>query len=327
MTARTDVYTPVMGTVLEITVDGAGHLEPVRLADTVADAVLGEIGRLGAVLSGHDPASELSRWRRGETAAGPELTEVLSAAARLFAVTGGAVHPALGPLLRIWLEAERVGRLPDPTHVRAVADRLSTLPFCGGVRTGDCTGVDLDALAKGYVVDAALLAGVAAARATAAGAPVDVTVNAGGDLRHAGPTGRRVRIEDPGRPHDNAPPLTSLPVRDAALATSGTARRGVRIGGRHLGHVLDPRTGWPVGHTGSASVLAPSVPDPATGRCLDRPTLTADAVATAALVLAPDAALDLVGRLGLVALLVTADGAVLCSPGWPDGSDRPGLRR
>lgn len=291
-----------MGTDLEVSVAPAG------VADAVGEAVLAEVERLTPLLSGHDPTSELSRWRRGESAAGADLHVVLVAAQRLHARTGGAFHPALGGLVRLWREADGTGRLPDADALRRRARDAADLPFAAGGRRGDCSGVDLDGIAKGYVVDRALAAGLAAASVHGAGDAVDVTVNAGGDLRHHGPRGRRVLLEDPHRAADNAPPLTAVTVRDAALATSGTGRRGVRVGGRWLGHVLDPRTGWPVAHTLSASVLAAD-------------SMTADALATAALVLPPAAATALVAGLGASCLLLTADGVTHASAAWPSEAD------
>ena len=50
------------------------------------------------------------------------------------------------------------------------------------------------------------------------------------------------------------------------LATSGDARRFLMWNGKRLGHILDPRTGWPVADPPrSVTVLAPT--------CLEAGTL------------------------------------------------------
>ena len=74
-------------------------------------------------------------------------------------------------------------------------------------------------------------------------------------------------------------------------------------GERWYGHVLDPRTGLPIAGTLQATVVAPDA-------------ATADAAATAALVLPPDDARDLLLREGLSGFLVTADHSTL-RVGWP----------
>ena len=72
-------------------------------------------------------------------------------------------------------------------------------------------------------------------------------VNFGGDLRVSGP--RRdgsawiVAIEDVDQAGTNA---GVLQLAEGALATSGDAYRRVLGDGTRYGHVLDPRTGWPV---------------------------------------------------------------------------------
>ena len=158
-------------------------------------------------------------------------------------------------------------------------------------------------MAKGYIVDRAI------EEARAVPGVRSVLVNAGGR-----PAPRR-----PGQHHrpDRGP---APPVRErraarpawrsarAALATSGTAHRGFRVGERWFGHVLDPRTGWPVQHTASASVIAAD-------------TATADAVATVVMVLRPEEGLGFADSLdGVAALLIGDDGAVYRSRRWPDSA-------
>jgi len=297
------VYQPLMGTTVEIAVLAT---DPAA-AERAERAALAEIQRLTRVFSTFDEGSELCRWRRGgQPRPGAELGAVLAAAAHWHAASGGAFHPACAELRRQWLRAVESQRLPARDLVQRTADDLRVLPFRvhddGSALTveqvGDCTGVDLNAVAKGYIVDAA----VACARGAA---EVDwVTVNAGGDLRHSGSGEITVGVEDPHSPYDNAPAPIRVRLADAALATSGSARRGFRIGGVHLGHVIDPRTGWPVTHTASASVLAPTA-------------MTADAAATVAMVLSPQDATAFADTLGLAALVIGADAARHSSAYWP----------
>jgi thiamine biosynthesis lipoprotein len=47
-------------------------------------------------------------------------------------------------------------------------------------------------------------------------------------------------------------------LRDRALGTSAATFQYLEYNGRKLGHVLDPRTGWPASGIASASVLAPT---------------------------------------------------------------------
>jgi thiamine biosynthesis lipoprotein len=310
--------TPVLGTGLELRVGvdpaDAGDLD--SLSSLVLHRVLDEIDRLEPLLSVHDPASALRRWRAGPAGpAGPdhpdhappaELTAVLALAARWFEAGGGAFNPCAGRVVQLWRDSARSGVAPSSVDCSATAAAIAELPYTvvGGrvVRTGDTSGVDLNAIAKGYIVD----------RAVDAAWAVDprvcrVVVNIGGDLRHRGRGSLRVGIEDPAQPHDNAEPLTVVEVCDAALATSGSARRGVEIGGRWYGHVFDPRTGRPVDDVTSVSVVAADA-------------VTADVVATIVGVRGVVDGLAFVDMLdGVHTLVVDAAGVSHASPGWPAG--------
>jgi thiamine biosynthesis lipoprotein len=61
-------------------------------------------------------------------------------------------------------------------------------------------------------------------------------------------------------------------LKDRALATSAATFRHLEYNGKKLGHILDPRTGWPAEGVASCSVLAPTAAE-------------ADALATAYFVL------------------------------------------
>ena len=86
-----------------------------------------------------------------------------------------------------------------------------------------------------------------------------VLVNFGGDLRASAPPSAApwsVGIERPGSPRE---PAKVLELEHGALATSGDSRRYLLKDGIRYGHVLDPRTGWPVaGAPRSVTVAASS---------------------------------------------------------------------
>jgi len=291
---------PMMGTDVEVRVVGAGA-GVARAADA---AVVAEIERLERVLSAYDPASELRRWVRGEVATpGPDLTAVLRLALDLQLRAGGAFNPLAGVVVRRWREAERQQRIPSAEEVATLAASISaprfTVDGARVVRTGDLDGLELNAVAKGWIVDRSV---DAAARA-APGATV--LVAAGGDIAHRGPVPLPVAVEDPLRHHDNAPALAEVVVDGCGVATSGRARRGVRICGRWFSHVVDPRTGWPVDHVASATVVA-------------RDAAAADGFATVLGVLPAVAAATVTHAEVLAWMTVGADGAVRTGGAWAE---------
>jgi thiamine biosynthesis lipoprotein len=287
--------TGVLGTVVELRLDGA----PSAVAEAEQQA-WSTFERLETVFSTFRADSQLSRWRSGQAECSPELFTVLSRAALWHHRSQGAFHPATAALTARWRQAEREATMPSAGELAELYDQ--PLPFRiegdNVARIADCSTVDLNAIAKGYIVDCA-----ASAAASIAGME-SVVVNAGGDLRHHGAGSIRVGIEDPFQPFDNAPPRWRVSLSNAALATSGSARRGFRVGEQWLGHVLDPRSGYPVAHTASISVLAASAMD-------------ADALATVLGVLPGDQALQFAARYRIGCLLVDASAQVHLSQDWP----------
>jgi thiamine biosynthesis lipoprotein len=118
-------------------------------------------------------------------------------------------------------------------------------------------------------------------------------VDAGGDLYLGGhnPSGSpwSVGIRHPRR---DGHLVSSLFVSNRAVCTSGDyERRGGDGTASH--HIIDPRDGKPAGAVASVSVVAPSA-------------MLADALATAAFVLGPASGLELLDRMGVDGLIVSA---------------------
>ena len=290
----------VLGTLIDLRVAAETH----DLAAAVNETVIAEIVRLQSTFSAFEESSELCRWRSGELVNpsedfSPLMSDVLNWQSR----SRGAFNPLTGVLSARWRESEEEGRLPTAIEMGALAAKIATPRFgiVDGVpvATGDCTELNLNAIAKGYIVDRAL----DAAPMSQAGW---VSVNAGGDLAHRGSGFVRAGIENPLRPYDNEPPLKVIDLSNAALATSGGARRGFRIGGQWFGHVIDPRTGWPVDQISSASVVAPNA-------------MTADVLATIAGVMPPTEAIDfLEEQEGVSGLVVDERGQTFSTRRWID---------
>ncbi len=59
-------------------------------------------------------------------------------------------------------------------------------------------------------------------------------------------------------PWDRQRRLARVWLRDRALGTSAATFQHLEYNGQKLGHILDPRTGWPAAGVASASVLAPT---------------------------------------------------------------------
>lgn len=168
--------------------------------------------------------------------------------------------------------------------------------------------LNLSAIAKGFGVDA--VTELLARRGL-----TNTYVEIGGELRVRGrnPDGGpwRIGIDTP---VDRAPVGRSLAsvlaLHDAAVATSGDYRNYYEDpGGVRRSHLIDPRTGNPISNRlASVTVVAADC-------------MTADAAATALMVLGPEAGLDWAARQpDIEALLIIRDGEgfrTVSTPGLP----------
>jgi len=170
-----------------------------------------------------------------------ESVALIKYAERCYMLSDGLFDITSGVLRRIW-KFDGGRRVPTQTDVDAL------LPFVGFNRlrwnapqlvvpTG--MEIDLGGIGKEYAVDRALALIVRQFDGA-------VLVNFGGDLRvnrapRDGPW--QVGVEQPGR--DGATRLL-LELAQGALATSGSTRRFVMCGDVRYGHILNPKTGWPV---------------------------------------------------------------------------------
>lgn len=298
MTIAVSAYDHVMGTSVEIRV---GSTSDSAVAESTRSG-LAELRRLEKVFSIFDTDSELSRWRRGALVdASQELSLGLTLAIEWFERTGGRFNPHVGELMDLWRGAERLGVAPTETALSVASEQIRPLRLAVSgesvVRTGDCSKLDLNALAKGLAVDLAMNAGFV----------FDIEslcLNVGGDLLHRGSGSALVGIENPHRPYDNEPPLRQFRLSNAAVATSGNARRWFSVAGNRHGQVLDPRTGWPVTEVASVTVVA-------------KDAASADVLATSAGVQGFEEAIASLDALHDVeGFVVRADGVAAGTDGW-----------
>jgi FAD:protein FMN transferase len=274
--------------------------------------LLEEIDRLESVFSVYRPDSELSRWKvaTGSVVVSAELAQLLRVGLEWHERSAGVFNPSVGQLSALWQDGARRDALPEADEIAALAESMIAAPYANGdgqwIKVGDCTSLNFNALAKGMLIDLATQSVVAEF------SPLSIVVNVGGDLVHRGAGAMAVRVEDPHRPFDNAPPLDSVFVANAGVATSGLTKRGVRIGGRWFSHVIDPRTGWPVDSISSATVVADDA-------------ATADAIATVLSVLTPPEGVEFADGCGadVACLIVGADRCVATNAAWDRRRQRP----
>jgi len=216
-----------------------------------------EAWRIEAKFSRYRPESIISvinRSRSHAVVVDGETAALIDYAAQCHTLSDGRFDITSGVLRRCWT-FDGSDRLPEPAAVAAL------LPLIGFEKIGWQSpritlpaGMEIDfgGIGKEYAVDR-VLALVAARFAGAA------LVNFGGDLAAsrapaAGPW--QVGVE---RPDTEREARLLLELSRGGLATSGDTHRFLLRDGVRYGHILDPRSGWPVPDTPrSVTVAAPS---------------------------------------------------------------------
>ena len=283
-----DTREPLLGTLVEIrlTVDRDDE----AAAGAIVDDAFAEMVRLQSVLSAVDRSSELSRWSEGHLATtSAELTEVLNSAHSWQRASDGRFSPLTGLLTARWRRAEADGVEPSAEELAELVGVIASTEW----RQHGHPDLQLNAYAKGWIVDRI----AAHVMDRVDDGVVSVVVNAGGDLVHRGEGELEVGVEDPFLIDEGEPPLGMVVLSDAGLATSGRRRRGFQVGERWYSHVIDPRTGWPVDHQESITVVADHA-------------RTADVLCTVFGVEPIDDALADAERCGVRCVIIAPDGAV-----------------
>lgn len=227
-------------------------------ASAWADAAIAEVRRIEAKYSRYRDDSVTTRINRSAGAdavpVDAETAGLIDFGAALHAQSGGCFDLTSGVLRRAW--DFKTQRLPSQQQIDAVLPLIgwSTVEWRDGLVRLPRAGMEIDfgGIGKEYAADraGALLLEQGAAHGL---------VNLGGDIRVLGsaPDGTpwRIAVQDPrGRPGAT---LARLDVSSGAMATSGDYERYIVVDGRRYCHVMDPRTGWPVDHWQSVSVVAP----------------------------------------------------------------------
>jgi FAD:protein FMN transferase len=207
------------------------------------------------------PDSIISRIN---AAAGREWVEVdgeterlLDLAADLHRVTEGILDPTMLPLLRVWDWKTVHVKLPDKGEIKAAL----ALTGLGKVKRKpgqvflpqSGMGLDFGGFGKEFAVDQLV-------RIAREHGIEDALIDLGRDLYAIGGNGQHpfwhVGLEDARHPGTC---WGGLAVSDFGVASSGDGLRRFEVNGVRYGHILDPRTGWPVGNgLRGVSVIAPS---------------------------------------------------------------------
>jgi thiamine biosynthesis lipoprotein len=227
------------------------------------EAALAEVERLEARLSLYQPSSEIARVNalaaREPVRVSPSVFGLLQHARQLQAGSGGAFDITVAPLVRCWGFMHGTGRLPEPAEIEEAHRRCGMAHVLLDEKNYsvrfDQEGVmiDLGAIGKGYAIDCAA--------DTLREAGVTSALLHGGTSTVYGlgapPDAEGWKIAITPAPRQPSSQITVL-LRDNAFSVSAVWGKSFEADGKTFGHVIDPRTGWPVNNAVQAAVALPS---------------------------------------------------------------------
>ncbi len=226
-------------------------------AERIAGVAIAEVARLEARYSRYRGDSFLSEINRaaafgGSISVDGETAGLFDYAATCYRESAGLFDITSGILRRAW-RFDR-GALPEPAQIQDLLDKVgwNRVRFARPLLEFPTPGMEIDfgGVVKEYAVDrAATLCWEAGARSG--------YVNLGGDVKIIGPRPDggpwRIGIRHPRRP---GALIRTVSLHRGGLASSGDYERCILLDGVRYGHILNPKTGWPVRHLASVSVAA-----------------------------------------------------------------------
>ena len=257
-----------------------------------------EIRRIESLISSWDTKSETSQINTNAglqpTIVSVELFNLIERTVKVSKLTEGAFDISFNSLHPVWIFDGRTMSAPDSSIVAASVKKINyrhiilNRELLTVYLKEKGMSIGFGAIGKGYAANQAknvmMQYGIE-----------NGMVNAGGDLMAWGnqDNGKpwQIGIADPAKKKDY---IGWLRIKDMSVVTSGNYEKFVIIDGKKFGHIINPKTGWPVEGIRSVTLVSPDAE-------------LSDALATSVFVLGKEEGLKLVNRLKNVECLIVDD--------------------
>lgn len=226
-------------------------------AQNIADLAIQDIQRLEMKYSRYRDDSLLSDINRvadqgGSIVVDEETAGLLNYADACYQQSNGLFDISSGLLRKAWRFDK--GQLPEQSLISSLLERVGweKIGWSQPELRFSVPNMELDfgGIVKEYAADrVATLCRRAGCR--------HGLINLGGDVKIIGPRmdGQPWRIGI-AHPRDKNALLESLALHQGAVASSGDYERCIIMDGKRYSHVLNPKTGWPVGYLTSVTVVS-----------------------------------------------------------------------
>jgi thiamine biosynthesis lipoprotein len=292
----------LMGTIVQIKVSVKSANERLKAEEALVKA-FAEMARVEGVFSTFKVDSEVSKINRsageGPVTTTGEVVGLIERSIFYSEKTDGAFDITVKPLIDLWRRANVSQKMPSEERLKSALDKVGRRFVIIDKASGTVKfakygmAIDLGGIAKGYAVKRA-------ADVLSGNDIRNFIISAGGDMYCAGTRSKKELWKIGLRhPRDKGKILFEIKLRDRAVETSGDYERYFTLNGKRYSHIIDPRTGQPIGdNVVSATVISV---DPVMG----------DALSTALCILGARG-LDMIRSLGDIdAMIIYRKGKIL----------------
>ena len=260
------------------------------------DSVQAVLRRVDESASKYNPKSVISLINAGiDSVADGTVQRLYVKSREVWEASQGAFDPTVSPLANVWGYGLKTGEKPDSAtidSIRAFVGMGRTALVNGVIRKEDSrTTFDFNSIAKGLACDEV-------GRMLERNGVDNYIVEIGGEIACAGrnPRGEqwRVSIDAPVESADSVIHESALVIATdgGGIATSGNYRNYKIVDGRKTAHTINPATGYPeLTNLLSATIVA-------------RDCITADAYATACMVMGVERTKELLGGSDEIAVMI-----------------------
>lgn len=227
-----------------------------------------------------------------------ETKELLQRAKKISRLTGGAFDFTVVPLMKLWgfYEKKKIKKIPEKKKIKSLLEVVGyqKVKVDGKnnllKKKSKEVKIDLSGIAKGLLVDKIV-------KIMKEEKVHNAIVNAGGDMYCLGksPDGKNWSIGIQ-HPRKRNVILGKMDLSNMAIATSGDYEQYFTIDGKRYTHIINPVTGYPVSNRAMGVTIVAT------------DTATADALATAVMVLGSKKGLKLINDLSKVEAIVISEG-------------------